>query len=212
MAERLKMLPIGRYKGVNYDDPIRFYNFPVIGKIYRRRVELCLSELRGGGRILEVGFGAGVTFLNLHQKYQNIYGLDLTANIDDITALFKELNIAVHLKNGNILNMPFPDNYFEAVLLISILEHLRPDEQDRAFCEISRVLSHGGQIVYGVPVQRPLMDFLFKALGYDIKGHHLSSEKEIAESAGKILKKNRIIKMGAGPFGSIYEVGHFIKI
>lgn len=213
MAERLKMLPVDQYIGVdNREDPVRFYKYPIIGSIYRRRVELCLSELRGGRRILEVGFGSGVTFLNLREKYDEIYGLDLTADVGRISEMFARLGMKTTLKNGSVLEIPFPDGHFDAVLLISILEHLRPEEHHRTFSEIARVLSPGGQVVYGVPVQRPLMDLLFRLTGYNIKDYHFSSEKDVLRSAETVLKINRVININAGPFGSIYEVGHFIKV
>lgn len=212
MAERLKMLPIEQYvDAVNSEDPIRLYNYPIIGGIFKRRVELCLSELRGGHRILEVGFGSGVTFLNLREKYDEIYGLDLTADVGRISKMFTRLDVNVVLKNGSVMEMPFPDGYFDTVLLISILEHLRPEDQHRTFSEIARVLSPGGQVIYGVPVQRPLMDLLFRIIGYNIRDYHFSSEKDVLGSAELVLKKDRVIKINAGLFGSIYEVGHFVK-
>ena len=36
---------------------------------------MCLDECKGGPRILEVGFGFGLTFLNLTQEYDEIHGL-----------------------------------------------------------------------------------------------------------------------------------------
>ena len=71
---QLKLLPLDQYAGVNRDDPIRFYSLPVIGRMYRRRVEMCLGECTGGQRVLEVGFGSGVSFLNLHERYREIHG------------------------------------------------------------------------------------------------------------------------------------------
>ena len=61
--EKLKLLPLSEYIGVNKNDPIRFYNLPVIGELYKKRVELCLSKCLGGENVLEVGFGSGVSFL-----------------------------------------------------------------------------------------------------------------------------------------------------
>lgn len=98
----LKMLPISQYAGVNDHDPIRYYNFPIIGRLYRRRVEMCLSELVGGDKILEVGFGSGVTFINLHERYKLIYGLDLTAETEGVPKVFNELRIETNLMNGNV--------------------------------------------------------------------------------------------------------------
>jgi len=205
------MLPVGHYAVADRDDPIRFYQYPIIGRAYRRRVELCLAELRDGNRILEVGFGSGSAFLNLNEKYGEIHGLDLKANVDAVSEVFKKIGIQVFLKNGNVLSMPYADNYFDSILLISILEHLHPESQEEAFREITRVLKKGGQVVYGVPVERPLMYLLFRLFGLDIRKQHFSNEKEIVMHAERFLKKIRISKMKLGPLGSIYEVGHFIK-
>lgn len=209
----LELLPLSEYVGVNEKDPIKFYNLPIIGRIYQHRIEFCLAELHGGQRILEIGFGSGVSFLNLHKLYQEIYGLDLTADTQLISAFFKTKNINANLQNGNILAMPYPDNYFDAVLLISILEHLQPNDQIRAFSEIKRVLKPGGQVVYGVPVERPLMVFMFRILGTNIRTHHFSTEKDVRLAASKVLYRICTKKM-LGPFGlfgHIYEVGNFIS-
>lgn len=210
---RLKLLPISEYRGVNRDDPIRYYNWPIFGGLYRRRVELCLAECRGGERILEVGFGTGVTFLSLQELYSEIHGLDLTADTAAVKAVFDRHGVDTHLQNGSVLSMSYPDGMFDTVLLISILEHLQPAEQEKAFQEIGRVLKPGGQVVYGVPVERPLMVFLFRLLGHDIRREHFSTEIQVAQAAGKTLKEIRLITMQAVPamLGPVYQVGHFLK-
>ena len=189
ISPHLKMLPRRHYVGVDDDDPIRFYHWPVIGPLYRRRVELCLAELRGGDRILEVGFGSGVTFINLHETYKEIHGLDLKASTKDVMNLFKTLQIETHLRNGSVLHMPYADRMFDSVLLISILEHLKPGELPMAFQEIRRVLRPGGQVVYGVPVERPLIGMVFQMLGYQIRDHHFSTQKDVAKVAHQVLKQ-----------------------
>jgi ubiquinone/menaquinone biosynthesis C-methylase UbiE len=210
---RLKLLPVADYVGVKRDDPIRWYSWPVLGTLYRRRVEICLAECRGGQRILEVGFGSGVTFLNLAEKYQEIHGLDLTADVAKVRDMFAARGLQADLRNGSVLEMPYPDDHFDTVLLISILEHLKPEQQGAAFAEIRRVLKPGGQVVYGVPVERALMVFMFRVMGYNIREHHFSTEKDVAAAAGRQLEKVRItaLKGAGGLLGSVYEVGHFAK-
>lgn len=211
MAEtKLKLLPRGEYAGVNTDDPIRFYYWPVIGKMYRRRVEMCLAECAGGERVLEIGFGSGATFLNLAEKYREIHGLDLTASVDEVKRVFDARRIKTDLRNGSVLTMPYEDNTFDTVLLISILEHLRPAEQEPAFREIARVLKPGGQVVYGVPIERRLMVFAFRVLGYNIREHHFSTEKDVSAAADKIFERVRVTPMRSAA-GAVYEVGHFRK-
>ena len=209
----LRKLPIWKHKGVSRDDPIRFYRWPILGTMYRRRVELCMAELWGGERILEVGFGSGITFLNLHTRYREIHGLDLTAAVEAVKTAFASVQIEVHLQNGDVLDMPYANGFFDAVLLVSILEHLRPEQLRPAFREIRRVLKPGGQAVYGVPVERPLMALAFRLLGYDIRRYHFSTEKDVSAAAGSVLEMVRLVQMqGILPmFGRVYEVGHLVK-
>jgi ubiquinone/menaquinone biosynthesis C-methylase UbiE len=210
---RLQLLPLQRYVGVDEKDPIKFYRLPVIGRMYQRRIELCLEQLTGGQSVLEVGFGSGVSFLNLSQLYQEIHGLDLTADVHKVGEMFANLGIQTELRNGSVLEMPYPDQSFDAVLLISILEHLQPQEQIIAFREIWRVLKPGGQVVYGVPVERPLMVFLFRLLGTDIRQHHFSTEADVREAAQEVFGPGNITSMRGplGLFGQVYEVGEYEK-
>jgi len=210
---RLKLLPYRDYAGVDRNDPLRFYFWPVIGAMYRRRIELCLAECTGGERVLEVGFGAGVTFLNLHNNYREIYGLDLSVSVEDVTAVFKAKQIEAHLQNGNVLCMPYANDYFDTVLLISILEHLKAGQQVQAFREIRRVLKPQGQVIYGVPIERRLMVLMFRLLGCRIREHHFSTEKDVFNAANEVLDKVRVVQMQGVPslFGAVYEVGHFVK-
>jgi SAM-dependent methyltransferase len=212
-APHLRLLPYKKYPQAGHTDPVRYYYWPLLGRLYRNRVRQCLAECSGGERVLEVGFGSGVTFLNLNELYDEIHGVDLDKNTEPVAEAFQRLGVPVHLRVGNVLELPYPDEYFDTVLLISILEHLQVHEQDRAFAEICRVLKPGGQVVYGVPVERRLMVWMFRLLGYDIRQHHFSTEQDVRLAAGRYLCPVRISSMRPSLTlaGAIYEVGHFIK-
>ena len=92
--------------------------------MYRRRVELCLNECKGGDKILEVGFGTGLAFLVLADKYKEIHGVDLTSDVEAVGEAFQGIGLTTYLKNGDVLQLPYPDETFDCVLLISIREHL----------------------------------------------------------------------------------------
>jgi ubiquinone/menaquinone biosynthesis C-methylase UbiE len=213
MISSLKLLPYKEYRGVRREYSVIFYYLPIFGKLYRRRVELCLAECKGGDSILEVGFGSGLTFLNLNGMYKKICGLDLSCDIDEVARVFAPLGLRPELRNGNVVDMPYQAEQFDTVLLISILEHLKPEDLDRAFSEIKRVLKPGGQIVYGVPVERPFMVAMFALLGYNIRKHHFSTEKDVFHAAAKHFEQVRIISMRSTPvfLGNVYEIGHFVK-
>ena len=213
MPQKLKLLPAEKYKGVNQYDPIKYYYWPVFGRMYRSRVELALNECSGGERVLEVGFGTGLAFPNLHDIYKEIHGIDLTVDIHAVKSVFESMNIPLFLEKGDVAKMPYKDNFFDTVLLVSILEHLKPIELEQAFVEVRRVLKPGGQMVYGTPVEKPFMVFMFRMLGHNIRDEHFSTEKEIAAAAHKAFSKGRVIQMKSTPpiAGAVYEVGNFIK-
>jgi ubiquinone/menaquinone biosynthesis C-methylase UbiE len=213
MISSLKLLPYKQYRGVRREYSVIFYYLPIFGPMYRRRVELCLAECTGGDSILEVGFGSGLTFLNLNGMYQKLYGLDLSCDVNEVAQVFAPLGIHLDLTNGNVLDMPYQDNQFDTVLLISILEHLKPEELDCALREVKRVLKPGGQIVYGVPVERPFMVAMFALLGYNIRKYHFSTEKDVAAAARKHFQQVRVVPMKSTPtwFGNVYEIGRFMK-
>jgi ubiquinone/menaquinone biosynthesis C-methylase UbiE len=207
---KLKLLPLNEYAAVNRDDPLRFYYWPLIGRFYRRRVEMCLAECTGGKRVLEVGFGSGLSFFNLNELYDEIHGLDLNAPAAEVADMFKQRGIETQLLNGSVLQMPYEDDFFDTVLLISILEHLKPQQLEPACSEIRRVLRKGGQMVYGAPVERPLMVFAFRLLGVNIRTHHFSTHRDIHLASANVLKELRVTPL-CSLMGPVYEVGHFIK-
>ena len=206
---KLQLLPYKRYRGVSRDDPIRFYYWPVIGRYYRKRVEMCLDECSGGERVLEVGFGTGLSFLNLKEKYREIYGLDLTADISQVLSTFQGMGLPLHLQNGNVLHLPFQDNFFDTILLISILEHLNPSELAAAFQELIRVVKPNGQVVIGVPVERPFMVVMFRLMGVNIREHHFSTDSDVFKAAAEVMIAKRTLLLQIPLIGVLYRVGNF---
>ena len=203
-------LPRG-LEGIGHSDPIRLYSWPLLGPLYRQRVQLCLGEMRGGTRVLEVGYGSGVSFLELARRYREVHGLDLHPAPDALRRALANQGLTPELRQGSVLAMPYADGTFDAVLLVSILEHLKPAELRQAFAEINRVLVPGGQLVYGVPVDRPLMTVVFGALGVRIRDHHFSTHAEIAAAAATSFDQValRQLRPLGGAAGAVYEVGSF---
>jgi ubiquinone/menaquinone biosynthesis C-methylase UbiE len=163
--------------------------------------------------VLEVGFGTGLAFPNLNENYRELHGIDLTANIQAVQSVFEPLGIKLLLEKGDVLKMPYQDNFFDTVLMISILEHLKPAELEQAFAEVRRVLKPGGQMVYGTPVEKPFMVFMFRMLGHDIREEHFSTETQIAQAAHRAFSSGHVVQMKSTPpiAGAVYEVGNFIK-
>ena len=100
--------------------------------------------------ILDAGCGRGF-YLNYFRYVSSVklVGLELESEI--IHKAKKNIGHLpdITLTQANIYHLPFPDNYFHAVILSEILEHIEDDE--RAMKEIFRVLKPGGIAVMTVP-------------------------------------------------------------
>lgn len=93
--------------------------------------------------ILDVGCGYGRTLSELNEQgFKNLTGVDFSqAMINRGLKLHPQLNL---LKNDGD-DLPFPDNKFDAVLLIAVLTcTANPEEQRNLISEISRVLKSSG--------------------------------------------------------------------
>lgn len=212
---QLKIYPSDEYTPIDSHDPLKFYFVPGFKNLYRDRLKRCLAECTGGEKILEVGFGSGLTFPNLGNLYHQIFGIEKNdpSAIAKIENYFQQRKIHVSLTSGDLLNMPYRENEFDTVLIISVLEHLRPHEQTRAFSELYRVIRPGGQLVYGVPIDRPLMTFLYRLLGYRIKNFHFSEQEVIRQNAKNrfhLVDYENLNAFGL-KFFSVYQVVHCQK-
>jgi len=94
-------------------------------------------------KILDVGCGYGRTLNELYnQGFKNLTGIDYSQGmINRGLRLYPHLNL---IKNdGNTI--PFPDNEFDAVILLAVLTSSYDDkEQENLISEISRVLNEDG--------------------------------------------------------------------
>ena len=107
-------------------------------------------------KILDCGAGVGPMQFYLAMRGYEVYSFDLNLKSLKRVADFKSKKRlkTLHPTYGNILDLPFPDDYFDRVLSISVLEHIVYQlEQDtniilRGFLnELVRVLKPKGLVV-----------------------------------------------------------------
>ena len=96
-------------------------------------VKTFLDQAKSNSTLLDVGCGGGQNML---------YRTDLQATGIDICPEFitickeKKLNVI----EGNILNIPFPNDYFDSVICIAVVHHLKTHEERlQAINELIRV-------------------------------------------------------------------------
>ena len=178
----LQMLNAGRYAWTSQADPIRYYRLPIIGRLYCRRVARCVELLPPGSRLLELGYGSGISFLNVADRFEEIYGLDMHDRSNEVAASFAHTGIRLNLRQGTITALPYADEMFDSAMAISLHEELPFDQQRKAFDEVHRVLRPGGCYVVGVPGVNVLMNSALYALGCNIGKYHVTTERQVLDA------------------------------
>jgi SAM-dependent methyltransferase len=103
-------------------------------------------------KILDLGCGLGRNMIPLLRKGFNIYGIDNSKNGIAFLALeLKKQKLKTNLKVGKFQNLPYPDNYFDAVLSVQTLNHGYEVDVKKGIREIERVLKPYGCLFLTVP-------------------------------------------------------------
>lgn len=139
----------------------------------QRANRLIPAQLREG-RILDIGCGSYPYFL-AHTAFKEKFAVDQLP-------LAREAAITNHIEFFELdLNheprLPFEAEYFDAVSLLAVVEHLDPDNMAALFKECRRVLRAGGVVVLTTPAA--WADGLLHAMAH----LNLVSAEEIHEHA-----------------------------
>jgi ubiquinone/menaquinone biosynthesis C-methylase UbiE len=119
----------------------------------RLNAAFALASVEPGMRILDVGCGRGEILLHCARLGADAYGIDyapVAMNLSRklIARLVDEnLDVQIGLAQADAKKLPFPDTYFDRVLMFDVVEHLHPWELDEALVEVRRVLKNDGQFV-----------------------------------------------------------------
>lgn len=196
----VRLLPLEEFRdcGISSDDPLGWHYHLILGRFYRRRVELAVALAGLGHLVLEVGYGSGTSFLELGRRFSEVHGLDVHNYGPRIARVFSRHGMSLRLIQGSVLALPYASGTFDAVLAISILEHLRAEDQEPVMEEIQRVLRPGGAVVVGVPGLNFLMSVAFRFMGCDIGQHHFSSPQVVREAAARYFAIDRVVSQPRG--------------
>ncbi len=97
-----------------------------------------------GDHVLEIGSGPGAATQELRRLASRVTSLEWShAFAADLAAL--DLNGQGCVLQGDAATLPFANESFSSAIAVLVLHHLRSRElQDRALCEVYRVLRPGG--------------------------------------------------------------------
>jgi len=170
-------------------DPLNYHYVPLVGYVFKKRLVNTLKLLGSGyNNLLEVGFGSGILLVELDCRAKNVYGVDIHEKISVVQKMADDLGINAKLQKASVLSLPYEDNFFDAVVAVSIFEHLKPLELDKALIEVKRVLSKNGVVVLSFPTRNIITDVFFQTLGWNRKEWnprvmHPSGHKDIINAA-----------------------------
>jgi SAM-dependent methyltransferase len=190
MSVRLDLPPRGVLKPNDAVDPLPYYYHPLVGWLFRHRLQMGLDFLPAGGRrVLEIGVGSGVLVPTLTKHYAEYTGTDLTLapGLEGLVApgCRAEFRSADLLRDDDL-----PAAHYDAIVCFSVLEHIR--DADGAARGLARALAPGGTLVTGYPMVSSLMTRAFAAIGFDsIDDHHVSPPVRIAAALSGVLRPLR---------------------
>jgi SAM-dependent methyltransferase len=184
---RLELPPRGALTPNNAVDPLAFYYRPLVGRIFRARIDLGLGLLdRGYEELLEVGYGSGLLLPTLAQATRRLTGVDLEPPPPGLADYLRGRGVEAELAQGDVRELPFSAGRYDCVVAFSIFEHLGGDALERGVEEIARVLRPGGTFLLGCPAVHRAMSAAFLAIGFaDIDHHHVSDLATILEAADR---------------------------
>lgn len=147
------------------------------------------------GKILDVGCGSGETLSLLKEVGWQTYGLD----IDSVAIRFAKKQGITAKVGGYKKIADFPKNYFDAIRLYHVIEHL--DDPDDALNLINSRLKKGGELIIGTPNYNSIVRKIFGTYWYNLDApRHLilfSPENLIS-----LAKKNDFVNPGIEYFAA----------
>ena len=118
--------------------------------------EMFLAYLPKDGKIVDAGCGFGKWVVYLHRRGYDILGID---NNEMAIAKLKEFDSSLRVEMGDILNLGYPDDSFDAYISMGVIEHFEEGPQ-LALREAHRILKPGGLVFVSVPTMNVLRSLL----------------------------------------------------
>ncbi len=123
-----------------------------------------LDRLADTGHFCDLGFGPGVlSAFILQQKERWIgCGIDISSYcLQHAERLLKKKKVLERCKLslGDVRTLPYPDDTFDLVIAVEVLEHIPDPEVGLA--EALRVLKPGGYVITALPINLPILMHLY---------------------------------------------------
>lgn len=158
------------------------------------KILIDLNEIFGNnsppGRILEISAFLGVTDVALAKMGYEVHTFDIPEFQENtkLHLLYAEHNVQSSvgfIKDIWKTGLPYPDNYFDAVLLSEVIEHLNFNPLP-VLQEINRILKFGGILYITTPNQANLLNRITIILGGSIRNPLIDSVTQLDQAKNAI--------------------------
>ena len=121
---------------------------PLLARLRMQRANALIPARLRIGRILDIGCGSYPYFL-AHTAFREKFAVDQLRMPAETAAKNRIEFYTLNLNEAP--RLPFADEYFDAVTLLAVVEHLNPDSMAVLFQESCRVLKADGMLVLTTP-------------------------------------------------------------
>lgn len=170
------------------------------------RANIVISNLKNEKNLLNIGVGSGRFEEKLFLKYQNIkyIGTDITQKT------LKRLSNKFPNHIFKFQKLPFLDFdnlYFDQIILLEVLEHIKPSQTFQLLGEIFRVLKNDGIFILSVPINEGLE----RILPDNPNSHMRIYNKQLVEFEVQKIGFRIIKEFEAPAYDSFFKIKYFIN-
>ena len=199
----------GIFQANGPDDPLPYYYKPLIGSLYRARIEQALALLHPPyDTILELGYGSGILLPSLCGLGKSVSGVDLQSAPEKINPCLEKVGVHCKLIKGDVADDFFEPDSFDLIVAISIFEHI--SKLVPVFDRMHTLLKPSGQLLVGMPRVDRLMAKGFSLIGFDnINDHHVTDYKECKQAAAEkfeLISSAHIPSIGPESLGLYFNM------
>ena len=157
------------------------------------RTTAAIKILGSGRRFLDIGCGEGTLAARVRSQFTEIHGIDIS---HETVQLAQKAGIIASCVNLNNDPVPYPDDYFDVVTALDVIEHVF--DPIKFLREIHRVLIPGGHTIITTPNIRKVRRIMsligghfprtsYDPVGYDGGHLHYFTSKDMID----LLEQNR---------------------